>query len=144
MKSAHSELAGQTRPQRPQLFSSVRISAHTPLHVAMPLGQELLHVPLEHTRPVGHTLPHAPQLLLSVFVLTQFVPQLRVPVGHVQTPAAQPEGSGHARPQAPQLRGSVPVSTQTPVHDVSVPQRFTHVPAVHVSPVAQTRVQLPQ
>jgi hypothetical protein len=45
-----------------------------------------LHTPLWQLAPVGHTWPHMPQLLGSLDVLVQALPQTTCPAGQVQAP----------------------------------------------------------
>ena len=68
--------------------------------------------PLTQVVPDGQTLPQAPQLLLSVVVVTQRPAQSVWPEGHWQRPAEHTWPVGHTIPQAPQLTASVEGLTQ--------------------------------
>lgn len=50
-----------------------------------------------------HTNPQLPQLLVSVWVLTQPLPQATVPEGQAHAPPVQTCPDGQAVPQVPQL-----------------------------------------
>jgi hypothetical protein len=54
----------QTALQRAQLFGSVFVFVHTPLHNVVGAGHP--HVPPRQTWPEGQALPHAPQFCASV------------------------------------------------------------------------------
>jgi hypothetical protein len=92
---------------------------------------------------------HAPQLLVSLWVLTHAPLQITAPAGHVQLALTQLAPAGQTRPQAPQLFESLP----TLVHIVpqqTVPLRQSplvpqvHWPLTQLSPAAQTCPQVPQ
>jgi hypothetical protein len=140
-------------PQPPQLELSFVVSIHTPeqrvypalqavpqpllVHVAVPLG------------PLGHFVPHAPQLLMSLVVLTQALPQRMYGSVHwkphipVQTGFAF-GGALQAAPHLPQLEVSLPRFTHDPPQLVSVPHSVVQSPALHTVPMPQTVPQLPQ
>jgi len=71
--------------------------------------------------PFAQTFPHAPQLLLSVAVLTQTLLHRVWPVGHsfppppVQTPFTQVAPAAQRLPHDPQLMGSVFRSVHWPL-----------------------------
>jgi hypothetical protein len=86
--------AVHTLPQAPQFITLVRVGVSQPLAALLSqLAKPALHtseqVPMAHpdcplaTAPVGHTVPQAPQLRLSVSVLTQ-VPLQRAERGAMQ------------------------------------------------------------
>jgi hypothetical protein len=89
----------------PQLFGSA-LETHVPLHMWVAPVQ--LHVPPEHAWPPGHECPQAPQLALSVFVLThadpqgvpdeQLIPQTSLLQVALPLPAV---GPGHVRQEPP-------------------------------------------
>jgi hypothetical protein len=73
------------------------------------------HALIWQTVPVVHALPQAPQLALSVCVLTHTPPQSVMPGPQSpQTPAEHCWPIGHAWPHMPQLLLSVCVLVQTP------------------------------
>ena len=80
--------------------------------------------------PVAQVVPHAPQLALSVLVLTQRPLQSVCPLGHWQRPAVQVVPEGQTVPQVPQFDPSVWRFTQRPLQRV-VPLGHWHVPPVH-------------
>jgi hypothetical protein len=127
----------QTMPQSPQLVTLFCRSWQAPPQLVVPSGQQM---PFESLVPEGQTqapptqpfppvqtFPHPPQLLLSVCVLTQVLPQMTIPVGHPQTPLVQGLPGGQVLPHAPQLKVSVCVLMQMPPHSV-VPGGQTHCP----------------
>jgi hypothetical protein len=71
---------------------------------------------LVHTSAAGQALPQAPQLALSVAVLTH-MPLQRSGwlVGQLQAPSLQLAPDGQTRPQPPQLLGSFFRLTQVPL-----------------------------
>lgn len=88
---------------------------------ARPSGQVLTHLPSEQCVPDGQMLPQAPQLALSVLVLTQIgavVPHGVVPFGQPQTPSLQTCPAGQMLPHLPQLALSLLRLTQTSPHRV--------------------------
>ena len=64
-----------------------------------------LHIPLVHVMPVRHTVPQPPQLLGSLWRLTQTPAQFVLPRPHPQsqTPLVQKQPLGHVTPHAPQF-----------------------------------------
>lgn len=109
-------------PQAPQFNGSEPVATHWPLQLVVPLGQLRVQRPLEQTLPAPQARPHAPQLALSVCLLTQALP-------HRERPALQlgahcppthavdpPAGAVQASPQPPQWLGSLEVLTQAPLH----------------------------
>jgi len=90
-------------------------------------------------------------LLLSVWVLTQVMPQAvypplqvmpQVPVVQIAAPLA---GTVQACPQVPQLPALLERSTQAPLQFVSPDgQEIMHVPVWQTCPVGQTLPQAPQ
>ncbi len=61
--SSHTVPGAQTTPQPPQLFGSLCVRAHTPLHLMPALAHWQL--PLWHVVPCPQTVSHPPQLELS-------------------------------------------------------------------------------
>jgi len=91
-------------------------------------------------------LPQVPQLRGSLNVLTQ-APEHAVspPVHVVQPPEMQTVPAPHVVVQLPQCIESFDVSTQAPLQSVRPAEHpTTQLLAVHVMPVVQTIVQLPQ
>ncbi len=70
---------GQTLPQLPQFCGLVWVLTHCPLQFTSGEMQLTTHCPLWHTLPLPQAVPHAPQLKLSVWVLTQALPHLVKP-----------------------------------------------------------------
>lgn len=68
--------------------------------------------PLTQEVPVGQTIPQAPQLLLSLVVLTQRPPQSVCPETQPQRPAVHTWPVRQTIPQAPQLDASLDGMTQ--------------------------------
>ena len=66
-------------PQPPQLAWSFVVSIHAPEQRVYPALQAVPHPLLVHVAvplgTVGHFLPHAPQLLMSLLVSMQTLPQ---------------------------------------------------------------------
>jgi hypothetical protein len=96
-------------------------------------------------------LPQAPQLRVSVWVLTHIagIPQAVEPMGHRHTPITQPWPAGHALPHEPQLALSVCVSTQVcaaPMPQIvrGAVQSTRHAPAMQLCPIGQALPQAPQ
>jgi hypothetical protein len=113
----------QALPQPPQFRTSEPVATHWPLQFVVLPEQVRVHVPLEQTLPPVHTVPQPPQLLLSVCLLTQLLPQRARPVPQlaVQTPLTQamlpPAGAvGQMLAHVPQLLASFEVLTQAPLH----------------------------
>lgn len=78
-------------------------------------------MPLVQLCPAEQARPHMPQLLASVWVVTQVPLQSVCPLGHMramQVPAVQVCPAAQALPQAPQLAPSVWVFTHCPAHEV--------------------------
>ena len=89
--------------------------------MARPSGQVLTHLPLTQCVPEGQTVPHAPQLALSLLILTQTgatVPQETVPSGQPHLPSSQTWPAGQMVPQLPQLALSLSRLTHTVPHSV--------------------------
>jgi hypothetical protein len=80
------------------------------------LLHEHLHVPLWQVWLAGHTVPHAPQLLLSVWVLTHAEPQWVLPLVHEHAPLLQVRGLEHTVVHEPQWLLSVCSLTHAPLH----------------------------
>jgi hypothetical protein len=61
-------LVAQCVPHVPQLFGSLVVSVHVPLHDIIPAGHT--HDPPTQTRPAAHACAHVPQFaaLVCVFV----------------------------------------------------------------------------
>lgn len=134
---------------------------------APPAAAPQLHAPPEQA-PLGQAVPHPPQLLWSVCVSTQVLPQRVCPLGQpvIHRPETQtaPEGQSldatqvHAPPeqtplgqatlQAPQLLASLKVLMQVPPQSVvPVGQEVTQTPPKQNWPVGQPipppQVQMP-
>lgn len=122
---------GQTFPHEPQLWSSYRVSRHTPPQHVFPSPQGGSHgtstqEPFTQAKAGSQAFAHEPQCLLSVktsvhpelqhcFGGSHFIDELQahIPVMHMF-----PRGE-HACPQPPQLSKSVLVLTQTPEQQVN-------------------------
>jgi hypothetical protein len=94
-------------------------------------------------------VPHAPQLLLSVCVLTQAPVHTDCPPGHAQRPISQLWPVTQAVPQAPQLAASVWTSTQImrpPVMQMrfGVVHEIAHAPLTQSWPEGQAVAHAPQ
>lgn len=98
------------------------------------------HTPLTQVSPPPalHVLPHAPQLLLSVFLLTHEVTVPTVQMsgsdpGHEHVPAVQTPPTSHFVPQTPQFAGSLLLFVHEPLHRSGFvpPQLGAHAPARH-------------
>jgi hypothetical protein len=74
-----------TRPQTPQLRTSIAVLVQRAPHIVVPGGHDdpPEHTPATHVCPALHARPHAPQLAESVVVFTHDVPHIVVPVGQV-------------------------------------------------------------
>jgi hypothetical protein len=135
--ATHESPAAQAFPQAPQCAVLVVVLTHV---IAAPEGVQSIS-PAGHTRAATHApaaqrwlaihaLLHAPQLLMSVCVLTQPPPHAVSPAMHMtcgaHTPARQTSLAAQARSQAPQCAGLVCVSVQPP------PQKFS--PTAHIGP----------
>ena len=74
-----------------------------------------VHTPEVHKKPVAHVFAHAPQLCVSVVVLTHVAPHAVCPAAvHAHAPARHACPPGHTVPHAPQLCESVAVLVQVP------------------------------
>jgi hypothetical protein len=144
-------------PQPPQLLGSSRVSVQRLLQtesfvVVEPMtGQEQALV--LQVASVAQRLLQAPQLFGSVAVVAQVVPppvgQEVAPVPQEQTPAVQTPPVPQLWPHAvaavvPQLFGSVRKLTHWPLQRFGVAAGHTHMPLLHVEPVAHIVLQLPQ
>jgi hypothetical protein len=125
-------LAGQLRPQAPQLLGMLRSVVHPVAAVPQaprPGTQAALtsHCPITHRAAPGRTpgnalqsLPQRPQWAGSVWKFTQrqSVPHALCPGGHThsQRPARQTRPAEHALPHAPQCAPSLARSTQEAPH----------------------------
>ncbi len=138
--------AGQTRPHRPQLFSSVRMFAQAGPQTISPMG---------HTQPtsvqfcpVTHRVPHARQFVVVSSVASQPSAAMRLqsPWLSAQAPIAQlpPAHAGvalasvHTRPHEPQeltvrRSDSHPLPTLASQSAKFALQRNEHAPAAHVA-----------
>jgi len=67
-------------PHPPQLFGSVPVSLHVPLHDSVFCGQA--HWLAVHVSPLGHAIPHAPQFFASLVVSMHVVPHSVSPIAH--------------------------------------------------------------
>jgi hypothetical protein len=146
----HAKLPEHDTPHAPQLYESVFRSEHAPSarHITKP---DAVHWPeqtpsLQYGAEGGHGTLHAPQLLLSVFVLTQLPrPPLRSLRSHCVSPPAHPHvplvhgdtPAGHATPHEPQLLLSVSKFVHRFPHAViplTTSQDWAHVPSLHMPP----------
>jgi hypothetical protein len=91
---------------------------HVPLH-RVSWGSVQTQPPLAQLWPAPQCCPQPPQLLASVWVLTQTPLQNCSPEGQAQLPPLQLWPEGQACPQLPQLAGSVWVLIQVPLQRVS-------------------------
>jgi hypothetical protein len=108
-----------TLPQPPQLFTSLVVSAHAPLHIVL-LSQT--HEPVTHDWPVAHLTPAlAPwQLVLAPQWFGSFCPSTHAPAQSMrgapqvvlQAPPLHTVPEGHACPHVPQLALSVTAFVQ--------------------------------
>jgi hypothetical protein len=148
--------AAQTRPQAPQLLTSVPVFTQVPLHTTWPGGHCVVQVPLTQLVPLGQAWPQAPQLLGS-FVrlisqpLAALVSQSAKPALQLAITQLPPEhamvalGAVQTRPQAPQLLTSVPVFTQVPLHTTWPGGHCAaQVPFTQLVPLGQALPQAPQ
>lgn len=108
----------QRTPHDPQLFGSLCVLVHCPLHIASPPPQ--MHIPVVQLAPGPHAFPQVPQSNGSVARSTHALLQLVCPALHdvVHTPAAQTFPAAHVVPQPPQFRGSLCVSVHTPLQRI--------------------------
>ena len=114
---------------------------------ARPSGQVLTHLPPTQWVPEGQILPQAPQLALSVLVLTHTgatVPQRVVPFAQPHFPLTQTWPAGQIVPQAPQLALSLFRLTHTSPQRVVPLGQPPQCPCAHSSPRLQRWPQLPQ
>jgi hypothetical protein len=72
-------------------------------------------LPAEQIWPPLHTRPHWPQLLASVWVLTQAPLHAFWPVGQAHPPLTQLAPLGQTRPHWPQFFGSLVTLRQVPL-----------------------------
>ncbi len=98
----------------------------------------------------GQTVPQLPQLLRSVLVSTQPLPQRINGARHwksqdpaLHTGLALP-GAKHTIPHLPQSDVALEVSTHEPSQLVSAPQSVPQLPPLHTMPAPHLFVQLPQ
>lgn len=112
-------LPGHTRPQPPQLASSVLMAAQEPLQAISSGPQLETHLLLEHSQPMSHAVPHAPQFAGSPVKSEQDPPQFVVPCGHAHLPAVHVAVLLQTTPQPPQLVVSLRMSTHAPAQKVS-------------------------
>ncbi|HVS06648.1 MAG TPA: hypothetical protein VHK65_10850 [Candidatus Dormibacteraeota bacterium] len=75
-------------------------------------------VPATHCWPPVQAWPQAPQLALSVWLLTQVPAHISWPLGQAQAPFTQVWPLGQAWPQLPQLAASIWVLTHVPLQVV--------------------------
>jgi hypothetical protein len=98
----------------------------------------------------GQTAPHVPQLLTSVLVSTQLLPQRMKGAVHwkSQLPLLHTDllfaGGLQTAPHLPQLDVALEMSTHEPLQLVSAPQSLPQVPDLHTAPAPHWVVQLPQ
>jgi hypothetical protein len=90
----------------------------------------------------GQTVPQLPQLLASVLVSTQLLPQRMNGAVHwkSQLPPLQTDlalaGAGHTVPHFPQSEVALEVSTHEPLQLLSVPQSVPQLPDLQTVPAA--------
>jgi hypothetical protein len=159
--------AAQALPHRPQLATSLLVSAHVPLVVqsVWPVAHEVPHAPPLQTCPVGHAWPHAPQSVRLVAVLVSqpvvgSPSQSAKPVAHAvraHTPALHAPvawAGAHAWPHAPHaarlVRRSVsqplpaaPSQSPKPGSQLAMHALATHE-ASRCGPVGHARPHAPQ
>ena len=121
----------QARPHAPQLFGSVTVLVHVPLHSCSP---RLVHAQAPLTQvPLPQSTPQPPQFWGLVLVLVQRPPQVWYPVGQpaLQMPPTQFSVLPQVVPQPPQFLGSLSVTMHRPLHS-ELPGAQVHEPLVHV------------
>jgi hypothetical protein len=143
-------------PHIPQLFGSLFVSTHWPMHAELPTAQLTPHWLSLHvaTPPMGgtggHGLLQPPQLFRSVLGSTHAFPQRMNGFWHWKShlpplhTGAEFGGGMHTAPQAPQFDVSPPVSTHDAPHVVLLPQSAMHTPPWHTVPLVQAVPQAPQ
>jgi hypothetical protein len=82
MPAVHISPLPQGMAHPPQLAGSDVVSTHAPPQSCVPPTQVTPQLPLEHACPPGQIVPQVPQLLESICVLTQAIPQSVVPPAH--------------------------------------------------------------
>ena len=115
--------------------------------MARPSGHVLVQTPLSQCVPDGQTVPQAPQLALSVLILTQTganVPHRTVPLGQPHLPSTQSWPAGQIVPHAPQFALSWLRLPQTVPHNVCPLGQPPQWPWTQCSPRRQRWPQLPQ
>ncbi len=136
--------ASHAASHTPQCIALVARSTQSSPQVTRPGSQADSHEPATHVSSgVSQALLQAPQLALSVCVLTQLVPHPDRPEGHSHAPSRQDCPTGQVAPQDPQLTGSVSVFTQTSLHD-SVSLGHAQVPPTQAWPGVHAMLHAPQ
>ena len=116
----HISPEAQAYPQEPQLLSSYQMSMHELLQQAVPAvrhgGLHCKQTPFTQEKPGEQTVPQFPQLLLSVFLFTQFVPKQQVFSAGQQLPLQQ-DGLMPVQtfPQPPQLFTEIAKGLHSPL-----------------------------
>jgi hypothetical protein len=140
-------------PHAPQFIASETVTTHWLLQFVVPFGQVTVQTPLEQTLPPLQVLAQAPQLLLSLCLLTQALPHserpgLQLAVQWLATQAMLPPTGavGQALPQVPQFMASLDVFEHAPLQLVyPVLQLKPHAPAPHAGvPLATPAHAVPQ
>jgi hypothetical protein len=143
-------------PEAPQYWLSLVGSTHLPPQFTSPAWQVTAQLPTLQTSPAEQTLPHEPQLVLSVWVLTQLLPDpasppvavhsVRFPwhvTEHLPPPHTVP--AEQSVPQPPQFALSEPVFTHDWPQSVEPgPHAVVHWPALHTCVELQAVPQAPQ
>jgi hypothetical protein len=115
-------------PQRPQLFTSLAVSAHELPHSVPPFAQT--QAPDWQLWALGHVLPQAPQFKIVV-MLVHAPLQSAEPAAHAQAPFAQLAPAGQVVPHPPQFERLVLVSTHDAPHWVKELHPVEHTPMLH-------------
>jgi hypothetical protein len=93
------------------------------VHIVAEAAHSAEQVPApSHTWMGSQTVPQAPQLFLSVSVLTQTPPHISMPgtfSGQMHSPPSQTDGEAHTLPQPPQFSRSIRGSTHAAPHLIS-------------------------
>jgi len=140
-------LAGQTLPQAPQLFGSLRSWTHWPLQKLDPNGQA--HAPDWQNWPAPQLRPQVPQFAGSLEVSVHAPAQTESPAAQAHWLFWHCSLGPQASPQAPQFAASLEVSTQAPPQSrwpVGQPPASGtwQAPLRQVPPLKQMFPQVPQ
>jgi hypothetical protein len=130
--------AGQTLPQRPQLFGSFWVLTHAFPQAVWPDGQVSVQMPAVQLSPAGHAVPQAPQLFESVCRFVQIalapVPQaFGIAEGQTHVPPEQIWDVPHGLLQAPQFVVLVSMFVSQPFEVISsqLAKPLLHVAIAH-------------